>query len=199
MSKAPLILASGSAARQSMLRNAGINFDIMPADINEEKIIESCEAGKLNKKDIVLRLAEEKAIFVSKNNPENYIVGSDQILVMDDKIFNKAKNKDEAKKRLENFQGKNHLLMSAVCVVLNDEVLWSTVETATLHVKKMSEEQIDHYLDQAGETLTKCVGCYAIEGPGIRLFKDIKGDFFTILGMPLLPLLNYLEKEGALL
>ena len=67
-----------------------------------------------------------------------------------------------------------------------------------MHVKKMSEEQIDHYMDQAGEALTKCVGCYAIEGPGIRLFKDIKGDFFTILGMPLLPLLNYLEKEGAL-
>ena len=198
MSKTPLILASGSSARQNMLRNAGIDFDIIPADIDEEKIIQNCESCLLDKKDTVLKLAEEKALSVSKNNPENYIVGSDQILVMDDRIFNKANNRDEAKERLKNFQGKSHSLMSAVCVALNNEVIWSTVDTARLYVKKMNEKQIDHYMNQAGEALTKCVGGYAIEGPGIRLFKEIEGDFFTIMGMPLLLLLNYLEKESVL-
>lgn len=193
-----LILASKSRARQEMLKNAGISFDIQPAEIDEEKIVQEMQSEGASSGNIALRLAKEKALAISKDNPDHYIIGSDQVLSMDDKIYNKAKNEQEAVERLHEFQGNEHFLTSAVCVVKNGEDLWHKTDAAALKMKPMSMQDIEKYSKIAGDDLTNCVGCYALEGVGIRLFENIRGDFFTILGMPFLPLLNFLDKEGAL-
>ncbi len=194
--KAKLILASGSAARQNMLSQAGYSFDIIAADIDEEKIIENLIKEKESIGDISTHLANAKAKFVSKKHSDKYIIGSDQLLYIGDKVYSKAKNKLEAQERLKEFQGKTHTLNSAVSVYKNGENLFSFKDEANLTMKLMSAVEIESYCDNAGDILTSCVGCYALESPGIRLFKDIKGDYFTILGMPLLPLIQFLDNEG---
>ena len=196
MTDTPIILASSSQARQTMLKNAGMIFDIKPANINEEKILYESEIKKVS--DMALRLSEEKALFVSKHNKEKYIIGSDQILSLENEIFSKAKTKSEVKERLIDFSGKSHFLTSAVCVVRDEKVIWRYADQAELKMKSINEEFIDQYIEEAGDDVYNCVGCYALESIGVRLFQEIKGDYFTILGMPLLPLLNFLEKEGAL-
>jgi len=194
----PLILASQSHARQTMLKNAGIDFKSLPADLDEEKIIQDLEKEHASVGKIALSLAEEKALVISKEHAQDYIIGSDQVLSMNDKIYSKAKNKQEAIQRLIEFQGQEHFLTSAVCVAKGGEVLWHKTDVAALTMKPLSTQDIDKYSEIAGDALTSCVGCYAIEGAGIRLFHDIRGDYFTIMGMPLLPLLNYLDGVEAL-
>lgn len=193
-----LILASKSRARQEMLNNAGVSYEAMPAHIDEEKIIEQLQETGASSSNIALQLAKEKAIEISKTNEGKYIIGSDQVLSMDDIIYSKAKNVEEAKERLSVFQGKEHFLTSAVCVVKDGVDLWHKVDAASLKMKPLSSQDIEKYSKIAGDDLIECVGCYALEGAGIRLFADIRGDFFTILGMPLLPLLNFLDKETLL-
>ncbi len=194
-----LILASKSRARQEMLTNAGIFYNAQPADIDEENILKEMQLEGASSGNIALRLAKEKALSISKNNMNQYIIGSDQVLSMGNKIYSKARNKEEAVARLSEFQGKEHFLTSSVCVVKNEEVLWHKTDAAALKMKQMDTQTIEKYSKIARDDLLDCVGCYALEGVGIRLFKNIRGDFFTILGMPLLPLLNFLDGEGALL
>jgi septum formation protein len=193
-----LILASKSKSRQDMLSNAGICFKSLPADLNEENIIEKLEKEGASSGNISLCLAKEKALYISKQNLQEYVIGSDQVLSMNEKIYSKAKNKQEAIERLMEFQGKEHFLTSAVCVAKGGEVLWHKTDAVALKMKSLNLQDIEKYSEIAGDTLTSCVGCYAIEGAGIRLFSEIRGDYFTILGMPLLPLLNYLDGEGTL-
>ena len=190
--KHSLTLASGSLARQEMLRNAGYEFDIISADIDEEKIISSLEVNK----NVALTLAKEKAKFISQKNRDNYIIGSDQILMMNNKIYSKAKNKQEVQGRLKEFQGNTHMLHSGVSVFKNGEEIFSFIDSASLTMKKMTEDDIDRYCEKAGDVLTSCVGCYALESIGSRLFDKIDGSYFTILGMPLLPLIGFLDAEG---
>ena len=198
MSRPKLILASGSAARQQMLIDAGLEFKTQPADIDEEKIMQAMKKENASSGNIALSLAKEKARKISKENPDTYVVGSDQVLSLDDKMFSKVSSAEEARERLEEFQGKEHFLTSAVSVYKNAEDLWHKTDVAGLKMKPMDAQAIDKYMKIAGSALTECVGCYALEGAGIRLFKDIRGDYFTILGMPLLPLLNFLDEEGVL-
>lgn len=193
-----LILASKSGARQSMLKNAGVEFQAIPADLNEEKIIQDLEEHGASATNICLSLAKEKALHISAHHNENYVIGSDQVLTLDNKIYSKAQNKKEAIDRLFELQGKEHFLTSAVCVAKNNEILWHKTDAVALRMKEMDRAEIENYADKAGKILTSCVGAYAIEGLGIRLFDDIRGDYFTIMGMPLLPLLNYLGEEGAI-
>lgn len=193
-----LILASKSAARQSMLKNAGIEFQSLPANIDEENILKVLEKEGASATNIALHLAKEKALLISKNKPDHYIIGSDQVLSMNEKIYSKANDKAEAIERLKEFQGQEHYLTSAVCVAKNDEILWHKTDVAALKMKALDVQAIEKYSEKAGDVLTQCVGCYAIEGIGIQLFNDIRGDFFTILGMPLLSLLNFLDSKGAL-
>jgi len=188
-----LILASGSRSRQEMLGNAGYSFDIIPADIDEEFIIKNSSEKIEN---ISLKLAQQKAKFISQKKTENYIIGSDQVLIMNDKIYSKAKNYSEAVDRLKNFQGKTHFLHSAVSVYKNGEEMFSSHDTAELKMRTLNNTAIDDYCNKAGDVLTSCVGCYALESIGLRLFEEIKGDYFTILGMPLLPLCNFLDNQG---
>jgi len=193
-----IILASKSVARQKMLRNAGVDFNSIPAGIDEEKI--QSEGG--NPVEVAEILAKQKALHVSKENTDIYIIGSDQVLSMNNKIYSKAKNEKQARARLKEFSGREHYLHSSVSVVKNLEVLFTHTETATLKMKNLSDDALYDYIAkvkmEARDALTQCVGCYAIEGLGVRLFEEIKGDFFTIMGMPLLPLLNFLDSEGAL-
>ena len=197
-----LILASKSAARIAMLKNAGVKFESIPADLDEEKIIAELKKGGASATNIARRLSEEKALYISnttsKENPEDYIIGSDQVLSMNEIIYSKAQRIEEAKERLMEFQGKEHYLISGVCVAKGGKVLWHKTDAAALKMKEIDSQAIDKYIKIAGDALTACVGCYAIEGAGIRLFDDIRGDYFTILGMPLLPLIKFLESEGAL-
>jgi septum formation protein len=193
-----LILASKSKARQDMLKNAGVDFKSIPADLNEEALIKELEKEGASSGNMALCLAKEKAIYISKQYPKNYVIGSDQILSMDEEIYSKANDKQEAIERLMEFQGKEHFLTSAVCVARGGEAIWHKTDAVALKMKALSRQDIEKYSKIAGDVLTSCVGCYAIEGAGIRLFNDIRGDYFTILGMPLLPLLNYLDNEGAI-
>lgn len=198
MSKPQIILASGSKARQQMLKNAGVSFDVMPAGIDEESIMAELIAQNASSGNISLTLAREKAKTVSSENSDSYVIGSDQVLSMDDVIYSKAKTTEEAKARLQSFEGKEHFLTSAVCVFKDGEDLWHKTDAAALKMKSLSGQDIEKYTEIASSDLTDCVGCYAIEGAGIRLFEQVRGDFFTILGMPLIPLLNYLDAEGLL-
>lgn len=177
-----------------MLSQAGVGFKSIPAGLDER----SFESTQKSAADLSLILAREKALYVSKENKDNYIIGSDQVLEMDNNIYSKAKNVEEAIKRLKEFSGKTHFLHSSVTVVKNSEVLFTYTDTVEMTMKNLSDKKLNDYVAHAGDTLTSCVGCYAIEETGIRLFENIKGDYFTILGMPLLPLLNYLEEAGAL-
>lgn len=191
-----LVLASQSKARIAMLKNAGIDFETIPVGLDEEEIIK--KADNQNPEDISLLLAKEKALHVSNKYPEHYIIGSDQVLSMKNKIYSKAKNKDEALERLMQFQGQEHQLNASVVVAQAGEILWSQTDTATLKMRALSSRDIENYAEIAGDDLTSCVGCYAIEGAGIRLFEKIQGDNFTIRGMPLLPLMNYMIQEGII-
>ncbi len=193
-----LILASQSAARQSMLKNACVEYTAMPADLDEEKIIKDLLNEGASSSQIATELAKQKALFISKDNTDDYIIGSDQVLSMDEQIYSKTKTKEEAIERLLEFQGKEHFLTSSVAVAKDNEILWHKTDAVALKMKPMSRQDIEKYSELAGDTLTSCVGCYAIEGAGIRLFDDIRGDIFTIMGMPLLPLLKFLETESVI-
>lgn len=181
-----------------MLENAGVDFDCQPADIDEEKIIEELTADGASSGNIALNLAREKALVISKNNPDKIIIGSDQVLSMNDKIYSKVDNEEEARVRLVEFQGQEHFLTSAVCAVKNGKDIWHKTDVAALKMRTLDAQAIDKYIEIAGDDLTSCVGCYAVEGFGIRLFESIRGDFFTIMGMPLLSLLKFLDSEKAL-
>lgn len=193
-----IILASQSYARQTMLQNAGVEFKSIPADLDEAQIIQNLEKEKASVGDIALSLAKEKALHISKNYPDQYIIGSDQVLSMNDKLYSKAKDRQEAIDRLMEFQGQEHFLTASVAVAKAGDVLWHKTDAAALKMKSLTRQDIEKYSEIAGDALTSCVGCYAIEGAGIRLFRDIRGDYFTIMGMPLMPLLNYLDAEGVL-
>jgi len=191
-----LILASGSSARQAMLKNAGYDFTVMPADIDEEAIKNEALGGGEEVQNIAQILADEKAKHISESNAGKYIIGSDQILIFGGEIFSKSKNKIEAIDRLKLFSGHTHYLVSAVSAYKSEEKLFGYADAVALTCKNLNEERITNYCDQAGDVLTQCLGGYAFEEIGSRLFENVEGDYFVILGMPLLPLINFLDGEG---
>lgn len=190
---ANLILASGSFSRKAMLKNAGFAFDVIPADIDEEAIKNNFEGSF---ETLAEELAKQKALHVSKISGDAYVMGSDQLLVCDDDVLSKAKNKDEALDKLKKLRGKTHTLISSVVVSRGEEILFQNTLQAHLTMRDFDDNFIERYIDGAGDIITQCVGAYALENIGIQLFSDIKGDYFTILGMPLLPLVAFLQDEG---
>lgn len=195
MNNPSLILASASAARQNMLRGAGLEFDICPADIDETAIIESLSQSESNPQGIAIQLAMEKALHVSHDRAAALTIGSDQILEHDGQIFEKAQSIGAAKEKLQRLRGQTHRLISAVSIAQDGKILWSSCDEAHLTMHNFTDEFLDEYTKAAGQSLISCVGAYALEKSGSWLFSDIKGDYFTILGMPLLPLLRYLTQE----
>jgi septum formation protein len=188
-----IILASQSAARKALLTNAGIQFDIIPADIDEAAIITAFNAKNASAAEIALELSERKAREVSKNNPDAIVIGCDQVLVLEGEIFSKAKDEDDARNKLLKLRGKTHHLISAVSIAKAQTTLWQHDDSAALTMFDFDEDFLDNYVRVAGKALTRAVGAYEIEGAGAWLFSEVRGDYFTILGLALLPLLAYLH------
>jgi septum formation protein len=193
-----IVLASGSQARIAILRNAGIDFTIKPANI-DERAIEAplAAAGELPKK-IAAALAEEKALATANSEPDALVIGGDQILLADGRRWNKPANLAEARDQLMTLSGRSHELFSAIAVVRAGAVIWRYGDMATMTMRRLTKNAVDSYLAEIGETALSSVGAYQIEGPGIKLFDRIEGDYFTILGLPLLPLLAHLREVGAI-
>lgn len=191
--KSPLILASQSGARKLLLANAGLEFKAITADIDEREIQ---AASKLSSpREIALLLACEKAKAVSAHHPESYVIGADQTLALGNRLFNKPAGRAQAMMQLRELAGKSHALNSAVAVARDGKVVFEDVSVARMTMRQMSEAEIQAYLDAAGDAVTTSVGAYQLESLGIHLFERIEGDHFTILGLPLLPLLAFLRHE----
>lgn len=197
---ARLILASASKARQSMLRAAGLAFDAISAEIDEEAIrgAMQSESTCVDANDVARTLAEEKAVAVSKRYPDALVIGSDQVLGLGTRLFSKAATLHEARVVLHRLRGRTHELVSSVALAQDGDVLWTASESAQMAMRDFSDEFLATYLEHAGKGILDCVGCYEWEGLGVQLFEEIDGDCFTILGMPLLPLLAELRRRGVI-
>jgi len=192
--KAPLVLASRSRARLMLLGNAGLAFEAVSADIDERAIQQ--KSGLLKPGEIAALLAQEKALFVSSKMPDRYVVGADQTLALGQRLFSKQAGRAQAADQLRALAGNTHELHSAVAVVRGGSVLFSEVAIARMTMRQLSGDEIRTYLDTAGEAVTTSVGAYQLEGLGVHLFDRIEGDHFTILGLPILPLLAFLRGQG---
>ncbi|MEA2822143.1 MAG: nucleoside triphosphate pyrophosphatase [Bradyrhizobium sp.] len=192
----PLILASQSPARQSLLANAGIPFEAIPAGL-DERAIELASALSAPG-EIAGLLARDKALFVSQKHPGHFVVGADQTLILGERLFNKPAGRAQATAQLRALAGQSHELHSATAVARDGEILFGDVSIARLTMRPLDDAAISAYLDAAGEDVTTSVGAYQLEGLGVHLFDRIEGDHFTILGLPLLPLLKFLRSQGLL-
>ena len=194
--KHPLILASQSRARQTLLANAGIAFEAIAAEIDERAIQQS--SGLVAPGEIAALLAREKAVAVSQHQPDRIVVGADQTLALGKQLFSKPAGRAQAAEQLQSLAGNIHELHSAVAVARDGKIMFEAVSIAEMTMRRLGEAEIDVYLDAAGEAVTTSVGAYQLEGLGIHLFERIEGDHFTVLGLPLLPLLAFLRSEGLL-
>lgn len=193
----PLILASKSPARQALLANAGIAFEVIPADIDERAI--ELASGLSMPGEVASLLAREKAASVSSRHPHRFVVGADQTLALDNRRFSKPSGRTDAAGQLQALAGRTHELHSAVAVARDGEMLFSDLAIARMTMRPLDDAAISAYLDAAGPAVTASVGAYQLEGLGVHLFERIDGDHFTILGLPLLPLLKFLHSRQLLL
>jgi septum formation protein len=188
-----LILASQSRARKMLLANAGLPFEAIPAEIDERGVQETSRLSAPS--EIAGLLAREKARWVSARKGGHYVVGADQTLALGDRLFNKPDGRAAAAEQLRSLSGKTHELHSAIAVVLDGDIAFETIAVARMSMRRLSGDEISLYLDQAGQAVTSSVGAYQLEGLGVHLFERIEGDHFTILGLPLLPLLGFLRQQ----
>jgi len=194
--KNPLILASQSRVRKMLLANAGIDVEAIPADIDERAVQKN--SGLSAPGEIASLLAREKALSVSSQRSGSYVIGADQTLALGKRLFSKPAGRAQAAEQLHALAGNRHELHSAVAVARDGKILFSHVSVAHMTMRSLDEAEIAAYLDQAGQAVTTSVGAYQLEGVGVHLFKRIEGDHFTILGLPLLPLLTFLRGERLL-
>jgi septum formation protein len=192
----PLILASQSRARQVLLANAGVEFEAVAAEIDERALQQG--SGLAAPGDIAALLAREKALSVSVRKPGRFVVGADQTLALGTRLFSKPAGRAQAADQLRALAGNRHELHSGVAVVRDGKILFSDVAVARMTMRKLTGTEIRAYLDEAGDAVTSSVGAYQLEGLGVHLFERIEGDHFTILGLPLLPLLAFLRSERLL-
>jgi len=200
MAKIPVtvILASSSRTRSAMLEAAGIEFTSLPPGIDEESLKEELERRGSKPAEIATALAAAKGSAVSVTHPEALVIGADQILVCEDQRFDKPPDVDAARMQLLTLRGRTHTLVTAASVSIGQSVAWSHVEQAHLTMRDFSDEFLSWYLAAAGEDVTRSVGAYKVEGLGLHLFSAIEGDHYTILGLPMLPLLAFLRDQGSL-
>ncbi len=192
-----IILASGSPFRRAILANAGLDFTVEKPDI-DERAVEAALDGEVTPDDVATVLAEAKALDVSGRHPEVLVIGSDQTLSLGDEVFHKPADMEAARRHLLKLSGKTHSLNSAVVVAKGGETLWRHVGIAHLTMRKLDPAFIGRHLARVGDKALQSVGAYQIEGEGIQLFEKIEGDHFTIVGLPLLPLLAELRHLGAI-
>ena len=190
----PLVLASRSDIRGKILAAAGLRFGIRPAQIDERAT--EAKAGGRDAAAAAALLARAKADAVAATQTGHLVLGADQTLALGDKRFSKPANRTEAVQQLRALRGQTHALHSALALVQDGKVLFELVDTARLTMRDFSDRFLDDYLDMAGDVALGSVGGYQLEGIGIHLFERVEGDYFTILGLPLLPLLAYLRNRG---
>lgn len=188
-----LILASASAARAALLTSAGLIFKRIPADV-DERLVEEDLVG-LSAADVAQALADVKAIEVSMRRPGDLVIGADQTLSLGAERFHKPRDRQEAGRQLGRLSGHTHVLHSGLSLARDGEVLHRAVDSARLTMRPLSVRFISHYLAVVGEAALASVGAYQLEGYGVQLFEAVEGNHFTILGLPLLPLLEFLREE----
>lgn len=193
-----VVLASGSAARASMLERAGVVVERRAAPVDEAEMKASCKAAGLTADEVAEALAELKAQRVTRHYPGALVIGADQMLECDGVWFDKPADLSHAHAHLRALSGRTHRLVSCVVVVKDGERQWHHTDAATLTMRRLSPAFIDRYLEEVGEAALSSVGAYQLEGIGAQLFARVQGDFFTILGLPLLPLLDHLRVRGVL-
>lgn len=192
-----LILASASAARRALLTQAGLSFDVIPANIDEDAIKSAVFAADpyAAPQRVAEKLAGEKARAVSRGHPGVMVIGADQVLVFENTIYSKADTIAEARAILKKLRGRSHELISGAALARDGDVLWSGCQSARLTMREFSDAFLADYLEMGTASILSTVGCYELEGRGVHLFESIDGDYFTILGLPLLPLLNALRSH----
>jgi septum formation protein len=191
-----IVLASTSAIRQAVLRGAGLEFEAVSPGVDEETIKASLMAEGVSPRDIADALAEAKAVKVSRRRP-GLVIGADQTLDLDGRLFDKAATVDEARERLREMRGNTHKLHCGMVVARDGTPIWREVVTATLRMRAFSDDYLEGYLQRNAPGILSSVGCYQLEGEGVQLFDRIEGDYFAILGLSLIPLLDLLRRHGA--
>ena len=194
----PLVLASGSATRAAMLRAAGLSFEVAVPRVDEEALKAGLLAEGASARDVADALAEMKAARVSGRRPEAFVLGCDQTLSCDGRLFSKPATPEEAREQLRALMGRTHKLHSAAVIYQGEEPVWRHVAEARITLRRMSEPWLAGYVARNWEEVRHSVGGYLIEGEGVRMMERVEGDHFTVLGLPLLPVLQFLAVRGAI-
>lgn len=193
-----LVLASGSKARLTMLQNAGIDCEAVASMIDEDGYKQAMKSEGASAMEAAETLAEMKALRMYRQRPDAIVIAADQMLECNGIWFDKPQDRDQTRAQLQALRGKRHQLVSAAVVYKEGSRIWGKIDTAHLTMRNFSDDWLEWYLDQAGEEIFHCVGGYQLEGLGAQLFTEVKGDYFTVLGMPLLPLIGFLRDHGVL-
>ncbi len=194
----PIILASGSEIRAQLLRNAAIDFTIKTARVDEDAIKQSLIAEDASPRDIADALAEMKAKRVGTKNPEALVIGCDQVLALGRQVFSKPETPADARQQLKALAGQKHQLLSAAVIYYENQPVWRHVGVVRLHMRDISDAYLSDYVDRNWDSIRHAVGAYKLEEEGVRLFTRIEGDYFNVLGLPLIELLSYLTLRGTL-
>jgi septum formation protein len=190
-----IVLASTSASRRAMLSAAGVAHEALPAHVDEDAV--KASLGEVAPRDLADALAEMKALKVSQRVPGTLVLGGDSVVAIEDgTLLDKPVDRDDAERHLRMLSGKRHYLYSAAVIAENGRAVWRHVDRARLWVRPLSDQFIAEYLDAEWPAISGCVGCYRVEGPGVQLFSRVEGSHYTILGMPLLNILDYLRTRG---
>jgi septum formation protein len=191
-----LVLASTSRIRGELLTKAGLVFEVVRPEVDENELKKASMA--LAPGDLAVSLAAAKAVSVANRVPNALVLGADQVLNLAGRAFDKPESAEAARRQLIELRGRSHALETALCCARGGEVVWRHLGQATLTMRPFSDKFLDAYLRQMGPEVTTSVGAYKLEGLGAQLFDAVEGDYFTILGLPLLPLLDFLRRQGAL-
>ena len=191
-----LILASASETRAKMLRDVGLNIETIPSGVDEDEIKEQFRQTGRTANDLAVALAKEKALAIDRSD---LILGADQVLSFEGEVFDKAKDLEEARTQLRRLRNSQHSLLSAAVIIENGAVIWEKVGIATLTMRDFSDQFLDDYLEQEEKAVLETVGGYRIETRGAQLFSSVSGDYFSILGLPLLGLLHFLRERKVLI
>ncbi|RCK40834.1 Maf family protein [Thalassospira xiamenensis] len=193
-----LILASSSKARHSMLRNSGVDCEAIASMIDEDGYKQSMKAEGASAAEAAETLAEMKALRMYRQQPDGIVIAADQMLECNGIWFDKPRDRDNTRAQLLALRGKTHQLVSAAVIYKEGSRIWGTIDTAHLTMRNFTDEWLEDYLDAAGNDIYDCVGGYQLEGIGAQLFSEVRGDYFTVLGLPLLPLIGFLRDHGIL-
>ena len=190
-------LASKSETRGKLLKNAKISFSRIDHGVDEDEVKISLQ--NQSPTEIAVKLSELKATQPNPENKEDLVIGSDQVLDLEGKLFNKAKDLDEAKSQLIELSGKKHSLITSTVIAQNKNIIWRHLDKSTLAMRSLTINEIDNYLNEVDKSILNLVGVYAIEQEGIKLFEEIDGDFFSIQGLSVTPLINFLRQHDLIL